>query len=542
MSRFYRFLLIFILILLLGVGGTGWWFYQRNQSSKGDLILELLGPDSVSAGQEVEYTLRCRNQGQATIVQPELLFTFPTHSQPVDSQEAVIRKNLDNIYPGQEKILTFRARLFGQVGGVEKAQAKIDYRLKGLKAYYSSETQLATSIGNIPLTFEFDLPNSVPPQEEFQFFMNYASSFDDPISGLVIQLESPADFQVLSTQPEGVEQKKWNLPILLNKEGGQIKITGRMNQEGGEQEVFRARLGIWTQNQFVLLKEIRQTIQIAHSPIYISQQINGHLDYAANPGDLLHYQIFFRNVGDYPLEKQFLVVRLNGDQFDLSSLRSKDGLYQPGDNSLLWDWKTNSQLRFFDTQKEGSVEFWVNLKKDWDVSSQSPEVNDIVEIDQSRRVFAMKINSRLGLVQKAYHDREFFEDEGPIPFEMGKTSTYSIFWQVSNSYNEVQEIKVRTTLPKGIWFNHQSFPEDEGKNLHYDTLTNNLIWDIGQLDPEQKATVAFQLSLTPQNQDDLQLPLIDASSISGIDQWTKETITTITPVIKDLSTTVNEQL
>lgn len=541
MSRFYRFLLIFVLILLLGVGGTGWWFYQRNQSSKGDLILELLGPDSVTAGQEVEYTLRCRNQGLATIVQPELLFTFPAHAQPVDSEEAIIRKELDSIYPGQERVLTFKARLFGPVGEIEQAQAKIDYRLKGLKAYYSSETQLATPINNVPLTFEFDLPNSIPPQEDFQFFINYASNFDQPISGLAIQLDSPVDFEITSIEPEGIEQKKWNLPILLKKEGGQIKITGKMNQEAGEQEMFQAHLGVWTQDQFVLLKNIQQTIQIARSSVYLSQQINGRLDYVATAGDFLHYQIFFRNVSDYPLEKQFLVVKLNGNEFDLDSLMSKDGLYQPGDNSILWDWKTISSLRFLDKQKEGSVEFWINLKEDWIASSQSPEVENIVSIDQSRRVFAVKVNSSLGLIQKAYHGNEFFEDKGPIPFEMGKTSAYTIFWQASNTYNEARNIKVQTILPKGIWFNYQSFPVEEGSNLDYDTLTNKLIWNIGQLDPGQKATVAFQLSLTPQNQSDLQLPLIDTSSISGMDQWTKEAITTQASIVKDLSTILKNE-
>ena len=296
MSHFNRFLLIFSLILLIGASGAGWWFYQRNQTSKGDLVVKLLGPDKAIAGEEVEYTLRCRNQGQTTIVQPELLFTFPENSQPVKPKEAIFRKELDPIYPGQEQVFTFRAYLFGQVGEIEKAQAKINYRLKGLKAYYNSETELATSISEVPLTFEFDLPDSIPPQEEFQFFINYTSYFDHPISGLVIQMESPPDFQFLASQPASIEQNKWNLPTLLRRQGGQIKVTGKINKEAGEEELFQARLGIWVQDQFVVLKEIRQTLKVAHAPVYISQQVNNQLDQVANLGDLLHYQIFFRNI------------------------------------------------------------------------------------------------------------------------------------------------------------------------------------------------------------------------------------------------------
>ncbi len=534
MRQFDKLLLAFIALLLLG-GGAGFWYYQRNQSSKGDLILNLLGPDSISAGQEMQYTLRCRNQGQATIVQAELLFNFPIHSQPVEPAEATFRQEIGTIYPGQEKVFTFRARLFGQIEEVEQAQAKVDYRLKGLTAYYNSETQLTTSIDNVPLTFEFDLSNSVPPQEEFEFLMNYASYFDQPISDLVIKLEAPNDFQFLSSQPEGIEQERWNLPTLLNRQGGQIKIRGKMIQETGEAEIFRASLGVWTQDQFVQLKEIAQTVKAVQLPVYLSQQINNRLDYTASPGDVLHYQIFFRNVSDYPLEKQLLLVRLNGSQFDLTTLKSPDGLYQPGDNSLLWDWKTNSSLQFLDKQEEGSIEFWVNLKKDWTVTSQPPEIYNVVEISQTQRVFPLKVNTRLGLTQKAYHQDEFFNDQGPFPFQIGKTTTYTIFWQADNFCNTVKKVKAETTLPEGVWFNYQSFPEDELVNLHYNTASNKLVWEINQLEPEQKATVAFQLSFTPQGEADLKQDLITDTFISGEDQWTEEGVSSSAPAVERMS-------
>jgi len=534
MRQFDKLLLVFIALLLLG-GGVGFWYYQRNQSSKGDLILNLLGPDSISAGQEMEYTLRCRNQGQATIVQAELLFSFPVHSQPVEPTEATFRQEIGTIYPGQEKVFTFRARLFGQVEEVDQAQVKVDYRLKGLAAYYNSETQLTTSIDNVPLTFEFDLPNSIPPQEEFEFLINYASYFSQPISDLVIKLEAPDDFQFLSSQPESIEQKRWNLPTLLNRQGGQIKIQGKMMQKTGEAEILRASLGVWAQDQFVQLKEIAQTVKAVQTPVYLSQQINNRLDYTASPGDILHYQIFFRNVSDYPLEKQLLLVRLNGSQFDLTTLKSLDGLSQSGDNSLLWDWKTNSSLQFLDKQEEGSVEFWVNLKKDWTVTSQPPEIYDVVEIGQTQRVFPIKINTRLELTQKAYHQDEFFDDKGPFPFQIGKTTTYTVFWQADNFCNAVKKAKVETILPEGVWFNYKAFPEEELASLHYNTASNKLVWEINQLEPEQKATVAFQLSFTPQGEADLEQGLIAAASISGEDQWTEEGVSSSAPAVERMS-------
>ncbi len=538
MSQVKKVFFIIVFILFIATAGVAVWFYQRNTSSKGDLVLQLLGPESTPAGQEVEYTLKCRNQGATTLVYPELIFRFPSQAQAIEPATLIYRQELiEDIYPGQEKIFRFRGKLFGQKEEIVVAKAEVNYRLKGLKAHYVSETELATFIQSVPFTFEFSLPKLVGPSQEFQFSLDYSSYLDQPVSNLGIRLSQVEGLEILESEPQGMEEGEWSIPTLIGHDGGRIKMKGKSNQENETEMILRAQLGIWIEDQFVILKDVSQRVEVAYAPIYISQQINNSLNYVADPEDLLHYQIFFRNVSEIPIEKQFLTVRLEGSQFDLMTLRSSQGNYYPGDNTILWDWRTVPELKFLDAEEEGVVEFWVNLKDSWPISSQSPVVDSAIEIGQVRKVFSTKINSQLQLTQKVYQGEEFFQNSGPIPFSPGEETTYSVLWQVENNYNQVKDIWVGSSLPEGAELTGEVFPEEESSKLTYNIAGNRLNWETGTLDPEQKALIIFQVSFTPKEKKGINDLLVGESEVRGKDQWTEKVISNIAPVVEKASTT-----
>ena len=115
-------ILIIFAVLLVAVAAVGLWFWQRNTFSKGVLKLEILGPTQAAVGQELEYTVTYQNTGNVTLQQPDLLFSFPDNSIPsngMNLREEVTGNKLGDIYPGQEKSFSFKARLFGKDGDVQ---------------------------------------------------------------------------------------------------------------------------------------------------------------------------------------------------------------------------------------------------------------------------------------------------------------------------------------------------------------------------------------------------------------------------------------
>jgi hypothetical protein len=540
MPKLKKIILICLLIALAVLLILAWWLNQRNVSSRSDIFLELIAPETVVVGRPIEYTLRVKNQGNFTLSNAELLFEFPRYARPIDPAENIVRQKLEqDIYPGQEQQFTFQAKVFGQEDEILTAKAQIDYQVPGLRVYYNAETSATTVISSVPLTLDLSLPQAVSPDKEFQFSLNYFSSLDETIENMGIRLSATRGFELIESTPATNEPGEWEIPFLISQDGGRIRLTGRASDSVPE-IVLTAQLGVWTEQGFAPLKRISRKIEIADAPILLSLQTNNSFDYIASPGDSLHYQIYFRNTTERPLESQFLTASLKGDYFDLETVRATQATYQPGHNAILWDWRVVPELRFLDRDEEGVVDFWVDLKQDWPIRSLSPQIDLELEIGSIRQVFSTKINSRLELVQKVYADNEFFDDIGPIPFMLEETTRYTVFWELTNSYNTVDDIWIATDLPQGSMFADSLFPEEERERINFYPAENRLVWDVGQLEPGQKAVLAFQLAVNPSTVQDLENPFIGSSEGQGRDLWTEQVISFESSEVYSLSEMLEE--
>jgi len=306
-----KFIIIGLAVL---VGIAGLYYYQKNIYSKDILKLEILGVEEATLLEEVEYIVKYKNNGDTRLEEPELIFEYPDHSIPVGEDSLRVTKNSADlggaIYPGQEQTFRFKARLQGAEGEAKEAKAILSYRPKNLKARYDSETTFTTIINKVPLTFEFDLPSEAESGKEIKFRLNYFANTDYPLSDLQVIIEYPSEFEFVESSPQSIEKTEWDVGLLNKAEGGRIEISGKVFGEIGEEKIFKAKIGSWQDGEFVLIKEITKGVMVDEPSLYISQQINGNPRYIASPGDSLHYQIFFRNIGGEMLTNLFLIVCL----------------------------------------------------------------------------------------------------------------------------------------------------------------------------------------------------------------------------------------
>lgn len=509
-------------ILLVVV--IGFWFWQRNSYSKDILKLEILGPSEVTLGQEIEYTVRYKNNGNIRLDSPKLTFEYPTYSLLAQGESLRKEITLEDIYPGQEQTFTFKARLLGKEGEIKKAQAWLNYQPKNLSARYESQTSQSTRISSVPLTLEFDLPSKIDSGKEVNFQLNYFSNVDYPLADLGIKVEYPSDFEFESSKPQALEKTDWNIGLLNKAEGGRIQITGNLKGAVGEQKQFKAQLGTWQNGEFVVLQETIRAVQIVTPSLYISQQINNSAQYAARAGDTLHYEIFFKNIGNDAFSNQFLVVKLEGDLFDFQTIKAPLGDFQSGDNSIVFDWRQVPKLQFLDAQEEGKVEFWIDLKKDWAITGadkKNPVLVDNVFLGQAQQVFTTKVNSKLDISQKGYYSDEVFGNSGPNPPQAGSQTTYTIIWQAKNYYNDVKGVRVRAVLGNNARLTGRIFPD--GSRLTFDSNSREVVWETDDMNAgkgilDTAPSVAFQIAMTPNVSGTSNL--IGQATITGEDQFT----------------------
>lgn len=417
----------------------------------------------------------------------------------------------------------------GQEGDVKEAKAKLSYRPKNLKARYASETSFSTLIKKVSLNFDFDLPSKIESGKEIKFSLNYFSNVDYLLSDLRVAIDYPSGFEFVGSSSRYLEEDEWNIGLLNKAEGGRVEISGVLMGEVGEEKIFRARIGSWHDGEFILLKEAVRGISIIKPALYITQQINNNPKFIANPGDLLHYEIFFKNIGEEFLNNMFLLVNLGGPAFDFATIQAPEGDFTPGENSIIWDWRRVRDLQILPPQSEGRVEFWVKLKNEWGLGDSS-DIKTTIFLSQAKEEFVNKVNSKLALSQKGYYYDEVFGNSGPIPPRVGQVTNYTITWQVKNYYNDVKDAKVKAILPSNVNLTGKIFPDEQTDKITFDSRSREIIWNIGDLPAGRGVTepapnVSFQVSFVPQ--EDMRgevARLIGEARVSGQDEWTGETV------------------
>jgi len=538
--------LIFLIFLTAILGVAGFWYYQKNIYSKDILKLEILGPNEAKLAEEIEYIVKYKNNGNVRLEDPKLFFEYPEYSITSENKSRE-EKSLGDIYPGEERTLSFKARLIGKEDETKTAKATLRYRPKNLSAYYESETTFTTIIKDVPLTFEFDLPSKIESGKEIRLRLNYFSNVDYPLSDLGIRIAYPSGFEFLESQPQTLEKTEWDIGLLNLAEGGRIEILGKIQGEVGQTKVFQAELGQWRDGEFVVLKTANKGVEIIRPLLYIIQEINENPKYVANPGDLLHYEITFKNIGERSLENMFLMAKIESEVLDFDNSKIESGRFEKEGNDIIWDYTMLPELRRLLPMAEGKVEFWIKVKDEFE--NKNPEIKTTVSLDGFEEEFINKINSKVEISQKGYFQDEIFGNSGPIPPRVGETTTYTIMWQVKNWNNDVKNVKVKSTLPPEVKLTGKIFPDTEASKFAFDTQSREIVWEIGDMTAgkgtsEPGPNVAFQIALTPTlAQRGNSAILIGEAKVLVEDLWTEASLERISnPVDTTLpdDPTVNE--
>lgn len=528
---------IFIILLVFAVIGViAFWSYRAGIFSKEILRLEILGPDTAKVGDEIEYTVKYKNNGNFVLEQPKLIFELPENPLTEDGK-TIMTQNLKDIYPGDEEFVKFKARILGKEGDLKVARASLSYIPKNITARYESNTTFTTKIDNVPITLDFDLPLKVEKGKEIQYSVNYFSNVDYPLENLSIKIDPVSGFDFESSVPSSLDNAEWKLVTLNKAQGGRINIIGRITANTGSRLNFIARLGMRIAGSFVEIKETNIEIEVIEPRLFISQQINGSANYVASPGETLHYEIFFRNIGSTPFDNLFMVVKLNGPAFDASTIRVFDGQAQPNDGLIVWDYKQVQGLRRLDVQQEESVKFDVKLKDSWTLSDSEKNnivVRNSVNISQITQDFDTKVNSNLGISQKGYFQNSAISNSGPIPPIAGKSTTYTITWTLNNYFNDLKNVKVKANLAKNVAPTGLISPENESSRFSFDSSSREIVWSAGDIiaSAGSSKTLSFQVSLTPgSDQKNFIADIISEAIVSGEDQSTGATVLSKAPAI-----------
>jgi len=525
---------------------------QNSPISPRKVTIEAQGPAAIGGGEPLTLQILVTNKNSAAIQDADLVVEFPQGTRSPDDLETDlprIREPLGTIGAGEAVQKTARAVLFGEENSEQMIRMYIEYRVAGSSATFSSEEQTYPIVlTSAPVSVLVESVKEITSGQVVEFTVTAASNSETPLKDVLLAVEYPFGFTYESASPgPAFRNSVWELGDLKPEEKKRIVIRGKLSGENEEERIFRFSAGNRSaRNETELgtaFMTALETVVIKKPFIGVELAINGTP--GAQPtvgrGERVRGDItWFNNLPSRVYDAE-ITVSLKGDAIDKRTIAAPKGFYRSTDNTILWTQETEESLEELSEGDRGSLSFSFETLDLTEGTLRQPTVdlivnikgkrlteNDVPETIESSLSRTIKVASDLLLTSRAVYFAGSIDNSGPLPPEVGKKTTYTILWTVTNSSNPVRDVAVTASLPSYVRFTESMEPDSA--DVSYSDVGGRVTWNVGALAPGARKDVAFQVELEPSlSQVGSVVTLVGEQRVRGTDGFTGASVEDMKP-------------
>lgn len=554
MIRFVGFLFILAVLASIGFGFYHYIFSSGSDATAIKLFIE--GEESVSAGEEFFYTIIYRNTSNIKINNAILELTYPKNFVFLDSSPSAQEKksvwNLGNLEADANSSIKIKGKIIGEEESSHVLSAKMTYVPENFSSDFKKEALFTTKIKNIGIDFEFNYPATILVGEEDELSIKLEAKKDNFLQQfkLVADLDDKDNIEIISVEAENIEdnsnllvekikQNVWQISGISDKER-EIIVKYKFNEKMDDKQniVLYFMQEDEDGNEFIFFeKKIEE--QVMKSDLNLVLIINGSKeDQPVDFNQKLNYSITYINKGEINMKDVVIMAVLESNFLDWASLEDNNTGREKG-NTITWSKEEISALEELGQEEEGVIDFSIDvtnfkeadLGKNFEIKNYVQfSIGNIDEfkgnIDNQSNTIINKINSDLSIKEEI---RYFNEDNipvgtGPLPPKVGETTSFKVYWILTNNLHELRDASVEVDLP--------SYVSWDSKNrtsvgvIQYDAGNHKVVWKIGRLPTSVYRTDAeFNISITPGDDDRNKIMvLLSGSKLQAVDNETGATI------------------
>lgn len=537
--------LLYILGAAVIAGGVYYWIISRGADSTA-MELTLTAPQDLVANQEFEYTIEYKNQESVSLTDVQLTVVYPSsfvfESSFPSPNEYNNKWNLDDLRQFGSGRVTIKGRLIAPVGASNILFADVTYRPSNISSEFKKSSSLDTIVAASGLDIVATAPTSILVNQEAVLNIKFKAqeknfldhftvrfpaseiiSFPTANYGPAVTMSEPGVFDIAKVDSAEQELKfKFKFTDKKN-DSEELKIAFEyQNEDSDAALVFDEKLF---------------TMEIVKNSLNLTIIANGQpSDQGSNFGQTINYTISYINKGETPMNDVIIMAVLDGEALDWRKLIDKNNGNVSG-RTITWTKNEIPELQSLSKGQEGAIDFSIPIRPvneaslirsyeiksyaQFAISGKAEDLNPDNDVNRSN-LLTIKINSDISLDEAVrYFDSDNIAvGTGPLPPQAGQTTTFKVYWVVTNSLHEMGNLKVTTKLPDYIsWDNKDR--ADVG-TLSYNPSTNEVTWDIGRLPlSASTARAEFSISLKPKSTDrNKLLVLVSGTTLSGLDNQT----------------------
>lgn len=551
-------LMILVGSILAGViiiGGGGYLLYKvlKKDFRQQQVQLKIDVPAAVNLNEDISLSIPYANNNPVGLKDAHLTLEVPstfliasTSPQADNTSKATATWNLGDLEPQKSGVLQVQGRFTGREEESVSFKGTLSYTPSNFNSQFQNEASIATKVIGVPLTMFVESTREAANGYAINYTVKVRNNGKEPFSNLTINLDYPLGLTYVSSSEVLTGEKKsiWKIPTILSNEEKVLTVEGKIEGSVGDQKYLTVRVGIDEADGFKEYIRKDAVTTITEPPIVISQEV-GAGQRVVHKGDELAFTIDYANKSDRAIGQAIVKVKLNGSIFDLKRIMVDNGGWYDSNNSdVVWQGGNTPALALINPGDKGQLTFRIriadfipftsgknsNFTGQTTVSIESPEMptpiggNKIV----TGNTLEFKLSSQLGLQSSAYYNDGTIPNSGPIPPTVGKKTTYTVHWTITNAFNDLRGVEVKTILPYGVEWLDKVFPGKTG--LEYRERTREVIWNLERVQAgagidKPSANLVFQIGLTPTDDNaGKAMDLVSEPTIKGTDTFTQEVI------------------
>ena len=357
----------------------------------------------------------------------------------------------------------------------------------------------------------------------------------------------PADFTVQSSEPKlNTQLNAWEIPSLPPGKLTAITFKGAYTSTASGELPVGAKIGFMSEDEFLLQGQAEVKTNVLGGAVTFHLIVNGSdKDQVSQLGKVLRGSIDYKNPGTESVQGVAFNLVIDGtkklpidwDKADLSSGKRTG-------NTIRWSKESIPALEKLAPGSQGVIDFSLPLLSNLPAGAAdtfpiklSVDIAQVGSLATARTIESTPINISLNSNTSLSAQARYFAEDGTplgsgeLPPRVGKTTTYRILWDLSNSLHELGNVEIASTLPADVTWKEVS-SKDTGI-LSYNPTTRQVRLQISKLPIEKKNIQAwFDVSITPKKSDVGKfVKLLNGTTLQATDLITKDQLNSTLPAL-----------
>ncbi|MBI2175648.1 MAG: hypothetical protein HYU35_02875 [Parcubacteria group bacterium] len=514
-------------------------YFDAGTVSGRNISFSVESPREINGGDRVDWLVSITNGNSVPLDTADLIVQYPDGAQAIAQSNAVReRRALGRLAPGETRNELFGAYVFGAEGDERIFHATLEYRPEGTSAIFAKENAATVRIASAPIGVTVLVPQEIRVGQEVEIAVEYVSRADIVLENLQLEANYPFDFTYRSSSMQPVEgDNRWRISALQPGVTRTLLIRGVLAGSEFEEKAFRVSVGERGTDDLLRVYGSGVATTLLKKPfLEVAARINGAEQAVAFAGEQVVVDLPWRNNLPVGVKNVTIEARVEGAAASQNSIVPEDGAMR-GD-TIVWNAGTFPRFGFLDPGESGRVRVRFTLRS----GMPEGEQNSNLTVTLRARIFAgetpegftgvdtganasatLRIGSRLQLARRGFFYDGDTPNSGPIPARLGQETVFTVVWSLTNAFNEMRDVAVRTIVPPYMQWKSVVLPA--GERITYTETTGELVWEVDRLEAgvgfsRPARTVSFQIGLVPTANQVGEAPvLLEKSQVSGRDTF-----------------------